>query len=289
MKLLLNLFSLLPLRVLYVLGDLFVYPLLYYIVGYRKGIVRKNLRLSFPEKSDGERKALEKRFYHHFVDLAAEVIWSYRATEDDMLAHFESVNVDKVEQWAAQKGGVIFMLGHLGNWEWTAEVQHRFKRPEMRHYNVYRKLNSRSADRMMNAVREKRSGEGSNIEKNTLLRHLVALKKAEARFTLGLIADQKPSPRNAHYWTTFLNQDTSFLDGGEVLAKKFDYVVTYVHVSSPCRGHYIARVDLITDNAPATAPNEITERFARLLEANIREQPELWLWTHNRWKWQRNR
>ena len=158
MKFCISILSLLPLRVLYFLGDIFTYPLMYYILGYRKKIVRKNLRLSFPDKSNTERKVIEKRYYHHLVDIFAEVIWSYRATEQDMLKHFESINVDKVEQWAQRKGGVIFMLGHLGNWEWTAEVQHRFKRPEMQHYNVYRKLKSSSSDKAMIAVREKRSG-----------------------------------------------------------------------------------------------------------------------------------
>ena len=288
MKTLIAIFSLLPLRVLYAIGDIFTYPLIYHICGYRKKIVRKNLRLSFPDKNETELKLIEKRFYHHLVDIFAEVIWSYRATDAEMQTHFESINVDKVEQWAQSKGGVIFMLGHLGNWEWTAEVQHRFKQPNMQHYNVYRKLKSHSADNAMTAVREKRSGVGSGIEKNSLLRQLVQLKRADAHFTLGLISDQKPSPRNAHYWTTFLNQDTSFLDGGELLAKKFDYVVTYVHMTCPKRGHYVARVDLITDDAPNTKPNEITEQFARRLEANIIEQPEMWLWSHNRWKWGRD-
>lgn len=288
MKLCISILSLLPLSFLYFMGDIFTYPLIYYILGYRKKIVRKNLRQSFPDKTEAERKVIEKRYYHHLVDIFAEVIWSYRATEKDMLQHFESVNVDKVEEWAKQKGGVIFMLGHLGNWEWTAEVQHRFTQPDMQHYNVYRKLKNDSADQAMTAVREKRSGQGSGIEKNSLLRQLVQLKKANAHFTLGLISDQKPSPRNAHYWTTFLNQETSFLDGGEMLAKKFDYVVTYVHMTCPKRGHYVARVDLITNDAPNTQPNEITEQFARRLEANIIEQPEQWLWSHNRWKWPRS-
>lgn len=287
MKTLIAIFSLLPLRVLYAIGDIFTYPLIYYVVGYRKKIVCKNIRLSFPQVDEAERRRIEKKFYHHLVDLFAEIIWSYRATEADMLKHFESVNVDKVEQWAQRKGGVIFMLGHLGNWEWTAEVQHRFINPGMQHYNVYRKLKNRSADKAMTAVREKRSGKNSGIEKNSLLRKLVELKRQEAQFTLGLISDQKPTPRNAHYWTTFLNQETSFLDGGELLAKKFDYVVTYVHMTCPKRGYYTARVDLITDDAPHTMPNEITEQFARRLEANIIEQPELWLWSHNRWKWGR--
>ena len=288
MKALISILSLLPLRLLYFIGDIFTYPLIYHILGYRKKIVRKNLRLSFPGKTDKERKVIEKGYYHHLVDIFAEVIWSYRATEADMLKHFESVNVDKVEEWAKQKGGVIFMLGHLGNWEWTAEVQHRFTQPDMQHYNVYRKLKSTGADKAMTAVREKRSGLNSGIEKNSLLRQLVLLKKADAHFTLGLISDQKPSPRNAHYWTTFLNQDTSFLDGGEMLAKKFDYVVTYVHMTCPKRGHYIARVDLITDDAANTPDNYITEQFARRLEVNIIEQPEQWLWSHNRWKWGRD-
>ncbi len=121
-------------------------------------------------------------------------------------------------------------------------------KPELQHYNVYRKLKSSGSDKAMIAVLGKRSGANSGIEKNNLLRRLVLLKKQDAHFTLGLIADQKPTPRNAHYWTTFLNQETSFLDGGEM----------------------------------------ITEQFARRLEANIIEQPQQWLWSHNRWKWNRN-
>lgn len=286
---LIKIFSFLPLGVLYALGDVLTYPILYYVVRYRRRVVAQNLRLSFPEMSDRERKALERKFYHHLVDIVAEIIWSYRASEEQMRAHFVAPNVDEVERWAQQKGGVIFMLGHLGNWEWTADVQQRFEQPNMQHYNVYRRLHNPSADSAMNAVREKRSGEGSNIEKNNLLRKLVMLmsevRSQQSAFTLGLIADQKPSPRNAHYRTTFMNQDTAFLDGGEVIARKFDLAVTYVHITSPKRGYYTAQVELITDDAPHTEPNFITEQFARRLEANIRLQPELWLWSHNRWKW----
>ena len=286
---LIKILSFLPLGALYALGDVLTYPILYYIVRYRRRVVAKNLRLSFPDMSDRERKALERKYYHHLVDIVAEIIWSYRASEEQMRAHFVAPNVDEVERWAQQKGGVIFMLGHLGNWEWTADVQHRFEQPNMQHYNVYRRLHNPSADKAMNAVREKRSGEGSNIEKNNLLRKLVMLRSAvrnqQSAFTLGLIADQKPSPRNAHYRTTFMNQDTAFLDGGEVIARKFDLAVTYVHITSPKRGYYTAQVELITDDAPHTEPNFITEQFARRLEANIRLQPELWLWSHNRWKW----
>ena len=111
------------------------------------------------------------------------------------------------------------------------------------------------------------------------------MRHADNSITIGLISDQKPSPRNAHVWTTFLHQETSFLDGGEVLARKFGYAVAYVHVESPKRGYYRARFELITDKPADTLPGDITLTYARLLEENIIQSPALWLWTHNRWKW----
>jgi KDO2-lipid IV(A) lauroyltransferase len=110
---------------------------------------------------------------------------------------------------------------------------------------------------------------------------------SDQRFTLGLISDQKVSPKNAYYRTEFLHQDTSFLGGGEVLARKMDLTVTYLHIRETSRGYYRARFELLSSNAPNTEKGEITELFARKLEEDILAQPHLWLWTHNRWKWER--
>ena len=41
--------SLLPFRLLYCIAD-FEYFMMYYVIKYRRGIVRKNLTTSFPEK-----------------------------------------------------------------------------------------------------------------------------------------------------------------------------------------------------------------------------------------------
>ena len=63
--------SLLPLRLLYAIGDL-LYLLLYYCVGYRKKVVRANLAHSFPEKSGKELKKIERRYFHHLCNLLVE-------------------------------------------------------------------------------------------------------------------------------------------------------------------------------------------------------------------------
>ena len=278
--------SRLPLPLLYFVADALVYPLMYHVVRYRRAVVAKNLRMSFPEKSAKQRRDLERQFYRRFASTIMEIIYGYRISDEEMRERFVFENVELVEELAHKNKGVFFMLGHLGNWEWIADIGKRYTDTSIKEYNVYRQQKSPSADQAMLALRLKRGG-GGCIEKKQLLRQLVAMRHADHPITIGLISDQKPSPRNAHVWTTFLNQETAFLDGGEVLARKFGYAVTYVHVESPKRGYYRARFEVITDNPAATNPTEITLAYARLLEQNILESPELWLWTHNRWKWSR--
>jgi KDO2-lipid IV(A) lauroyltransferase len=194
-------------------------------------------------------------------------------------------NVDLVEDLAQKTHGVIAYLGHMGNWEWIADLNKRFVDRSMVEYNIYRQLKNPRSNEMMLALRGKRGGEC--IEKNQLLRKLVSLRKAEHNFVLGMLSDQKPSKRSTYAWTQFLNQETAFLNGSEVLAKKFGFSAVYAHILSPKRGYYTVRFELITDNPAAMPDEEMTLRYAALLEQNIHAQPEQWLWTHNRWKWGR--
>ena len=283
---LIRIFSLLPLSVLYFLADCLIYPLLRYVVRYRLKLVRKNIRLSFPEKSPAEQLAIINAFYHHFADILVEIIYGYRASAAEMRERVVFDNIELVEELARQKHGVIAYLGHLCNWEWIADLASQFVDRSIIEYNVYRKLKNQKSNEAMLLLRAKRGGEC--VEKNSLLRKLVQLRHAEHPFVIGLIADQKPTPRNAHVWTTFLNQETSFLDGGEVLARKFDLGVVYADITCHKRGYYHVHFELITDDASSMPEDAITLAYARHLEANIHQQPARWLWTHNRWKYSRS-
>jgi len=286
MKTLISILSLLPLRVLYGIADGLIYPLMYYVVRYRRGLSYRNIRSSFPEKTEQEVLTIQKKFYHHLADVIVEIVHMYRVTDEQMLEFFH-INHEMLEEYAQKTQGVIIMLGHLGNWEYTVDTPKRFTLDGMRQYNVYRQLKSKSVDDVMKTIRERRSGEGSGIEKHNLLRHLLTIRKTGQPFCVGLISDQKPSPGNDYYWTEFLHHDTAFLGGGEVLAKKLGYTVLYAYITCPKRSHYEVKLSLITED-PANEPQyAITEEFARRLEANIQAQPEQWLWTHNRWKWNR--
>lgn len=285
MRLLIRIFSLLPLSVLYMISDIILYPLVYYVARYRLKVVRKNLRNSFPDKSHNELKNIEKKFYHHFADLIVEVVYGYRVGDEEMRERVVFENVDLVEDLASKTHGVIAYLGHMGNWEWLVDLNKRFVNLAMVEYNVYRQLKNPASDKMMLELRSKRGGEC--IEKKQLLRKLVALRRSEHPFVVGMLSDQKPSKRSSYVWTQFLNQETAFLDGSEVLAHKFGFSAVYAHICSPKRGYYRIRFEQITDDPELMQPEEMTKRYAELLEQNICAQPEQWLWTHNRWKWGR--
>ena len=266
----------------YRIADYILYPVIYYVARYRRGITEKNLRLSFPEKSDSERQQIARDFYRQFCYTIVESIYGYRIDEEEMRRRVVFEGMEEVNRLVAAAGGGIFMLAHIGNWEWMASFQ-QWLSPGVTEMNVYRRLKNRAIDRLMLAIRAKRGG--VCVEKQRILREMVRYRAEKKPVAVGLLCDQKPRPEVTRTWTMFLNQETGFLDGGEVLGRKFGYPVFYVYIIREQRGIYRTQMKLLAARPEETQEGEITTAYARLLEKNIREQPALWLWTHNRWKW----
>ena len=150
-----RIFSLLPLPILYLLADYIIYPLVRHILRYRLKLVRKNITLSFPEKSEVERSAIINAFYHHFADLLVEIIYGYRISDQEMCERVVFENMHLLEDLAHKKHGVIAYLGHMCNWEWIADVGKQFTDPSIVEYNVYRRQKNPKADQAMLLLRSK--------------------------------------------------------------------------------------------------------------------------------------
>ena len=273
-----------PLRVHYRIADGVLFPLIYYVARYRRKIVKKNLLNAFPEKTEKERQQIARAFYHQLCNTFVETIYGYRCSSEKMRQRVQIVGMDTVNQQVAAHGGVIFMLAHYGNWEWLASVQDWLE-PGVTELNVYRQQKNKTIDRLMLAIRAQRGG--ALVEKKQILRELIRYRAEKKPVTVGLICDQKPRPEVTRTWMTFLHQETGFLDGGEMLAKKFGYPVFYPHITRADRGYYHIELKTLSLDPAKTKEGEITEAYARALENNIIEQPELWLWTHNRFKWKK--
>lgn len=273
--------SILPFGVLYALSDFF-YVILYYVISYRKKVAYTNLRNAFPEKSEADIKLLAKDVYRYTCDLFLETFKVLTISERDMLKHC-SLNADSVkllDKLAAENRSIVLVMGHHGNWEWIGHTLNILAKHQV--YAIYKPIKNARFDKLMYNMRS-RFGIRLIAMKDTLRTMLSA--KEELNATI-FIADQAPVPETA-YWTTFLNQDTPVFKGTEAIAKKMNYPVVYISARRVKRGYYELQLELLTDKPLETAPGEITELHTKRLERGIIKQPEIWLWSHKRWKHKR--
>jgi KDO2-lipid IV(A) lauroyltransferase len=274
----LYLLSLLPFPLLYLFSD-FVYFLMYYVLGYRKEVVYTNLRNAFPEKTEAELLLIRKNFYKYLCDLFLETFKTLTISPAEakrrcvMSPQAEAIfaNYD-----AAQKS-VIIVMGHFGNWEWSGNAFSLTCKQQL--YVIYHPLSNTYFDRLMYDMRS-RFGTKLIAMRDTY-KDMIRFKD-EVNAT-AFIADQTPSPEHA-YWTTFLNQDTPVFWGTEKIARKVNYPVVYSSVKRIRRGYYEIQAEVLFDSPRNTFDGEISEAHTRKLEREIQAQPEIWLWSHRRWK-----
>lgn len=275
------LLSLLPLRLLYLLSNLLFY-LAYYVVKYRRKVVRKNLSSSFPTKSLLEIIQIEKRFYAFFCDYIVETLKFASMSKKQIKRRMTFEGVESMEQQMAATGqSVVVYLGHYGNWEWITSLGLHVH-PEHLAGQIYHPLENKTADKLFLKLRG-RCGTESITMANTL-RRIITLRKEKKPFIIGFISDQAPLPNSIHHWLDFLRHDTSVFTGTEKIAKQTNSLVYYAHVSRPKRGYYHCKFELLTDKPQEHPDFEITDQYFAKLAETIEAAPHYWLWSHNRWK-----
>lgn len=277
------LLSLAPFSVLYAVSS-GVYFLLYRVLGYRKEVVFTNLRNSFPERSEEEIRKIADGFYRYLCDIFLETFKTLTISREEMLrrCRFEPASKKLIDDLAAANRNVVLVMGHFGNWEWGGNTFSMESKQQL--YVIYHPLSNKYFDGLMYRMRT-RFGSKLIAMKDTF--RVMAAQRKELNAT-AFIADQAPRPETA-YWTTFLHQDTPVFWGTEKISKKLGYPVVYIKISRLRRGYYEMTAEMLVPEPSAMAEGEILERFTRKLEADIREQPEIWLWSHRRWKHKRPR
>jgi KDO2-lipid IV(A) lauroyltransferase len=268
----------LPFTLLYKLSDFFYYLLK--ISGYRKKVIVKNLKNSFPQKSGAEIESITQNYYRYLSDLVLETLKTLKMTKEEAIAHCHFKNTEWLEKLYAEKRSIIVVMGHYGNWEWAGPA---FTLSTKFQLNViYRPLSNTYFEKMMTGMRTKFGTRITPV--NLTLREMVATRN-EITAT-ALVADQTATPDNA-YWTTFLHQDTAVYVGPEKLAKKFNYPVVYMNAKRIRRGYYEVTPELLFAEPKNTVDGQICESFMQRLEQEIQNDPTTWLWSHRRWKHQR--
>ena len=274
---LLYLTSSLPFSFLYMLSN-FAYFVLYHIIGYRRKVVRQNLANSFPEKTPEERKVIERKFFRFLPDLMVEALKMRTITRDQMLKRMDFVNPEVITDFLGQGRPVVILTAHYGNWEWGIyRLGIMTEKPVL---IIYKPLTNKKFDRIFNEVRS-RFGALMVPMKQTLRQ---VMKHRDQPHLSVFVADQAPPYQGSDYAVEFLNQPTLVFTGAGRIAQKLDAPMVYCHIDRVRRGYYSCRFTILTDRPNDFTVHELADQYNQFTEEIIRNKPELWLWSHNRWK-----
>lgn len=270
--------SILPFRLLYLFSD-GLYVLIYHVIGYRKKVVNSNLRLVFPDKSETEIKRIRKVFYHHLCDMIVESVKSMTISEAEMKKRFTFSNVELLQDIENTGKSIALMCAHYGSWEWIFILQNHMNN---KGYAVYKRLANRYFDKLVRRIRAKYNS--FLITTKETIPTLMKAKVNRESFTCGFVSDQSPRLDKAYYWNKFMGINVPVHTGAEMLAKRLDMAVVFFKVKRLKRGYYKTTFETISLNPKEYEDYKITDIFLKLVEAQIHEAPEYYLWTHKRWK-----
>lgn len=270
--------SLLPWRVMYFIGD-GIYVLVYYIFGYRKEVVTKNLLIAFPEKTAQERTRIAKDFYHNFIDTFIETVKlisiSPKEFDKRCIRNIDNINALKVTGQSVQ-----LHSGHFFNWEFVnlgmgKSLSYPF-------IGVFQPLSNKAFNRLIIKLRSKFG---------TILVPVPEFRTSFHQYTkepyaLGLVADQNPSNPNNAYWIPFFGKMAPFVKGPEKGAKRMNTAVVMVEFYKIKRGYYKIESTVLTTTPKEFAEGEITKKLIEYIEGCVRRNPANYLWSHRRWKFE---
>jgi KDO2-lipid IV(A) lauroyltransferase len=273
--------SRLPLPLLYLLAWP-VYLMLYYVAGYRKAVVRQNLTRAFPDRSVREVTILAKKFYLQLVQVAFEILKTRHMSAADIQQRVRVTNADLVREYSNNyRDSVIMLAIHQGNWEW---MLHGVKLAlDIPIDPVYKPLHNKALDELIFEIRSQFGSRPIPLAMATrdILRH-----RREFRLFV-MVADQAPIPSERSYWTSFLNGDAAFYQGGETIARMTGFPVLFAQCRRRARGYYEVEFKEVARPPYTEEDQRITRRYVQLAEEAIRSEPESWLWSNRRWKRQR--
>ncbi len=270
--------SLFPLRILYWIAD-FIYILLYYVFGYRKKVVKENLAGAFPEKNDLDRRSIAKKFYRNLADSFVETIKLISASDQFIMSHFKGDY--SLFHTLYEKGKKCQIhSGHHFNWEY-ANVALPLSIP-YKLLTVYMPVQSAVFEKIFMRLRSKT---GAIMLPATNMRAAI-LPHRNTIYALGLVADQNAGNPSSGWWIHFFGKPAPFVKAPESGARRGNIPLIFSHFVKERRGYYRIYFKLAEEEPASTLPGELTVRYVRFLEEVIRENPDMWLWSHRRWKWE---
>lgn len=277
---LMKILSSIPFGILYILSD-GIYYLLYYVVRYRRRIVRKNLVESFPEKSEQEIVEIEKKFYHFFTDNILESLKMTTISPKEISRRMKFKNLEAVNSVMKNGKFIALYMGHYGNWEWVSSLPLHMENGAIG-VQIYHELRNKKMNKLV--LRNRGRMGAINVEMRQTVRYIKEMVSSNKIGAVGFIADQSPKKREVRHFLPFLHHNIPVLTGTEKIIKHFGFEAWFLDVKRVKRGYYEAEFVKMHDDPQSLPDFELTALYYKMLEEMIKSRPELYLWSHNRFK-----
>jgi KDO2-lipid IV(A) lauroyltransferase len=248
------------------------------VLRLRRGLILKNLKLAFPEKTDAERVAIGRASMKNFALTAMEF---FRAQGTDIAARIEMKGLEHVRRALDRGQGVYILCFHLGNWEAMGAAVTRHVAPA---YVLVKKVGSSSVDRFVSELREKngfltvkrrKKGDGYAAIKEILARNEI----------VGFVMDQaRPGEPKLPFFGHPAKTNTSLA----AIRQRVPAPVmpSYIVRTGPSQHviEFFPEIELTDSGDAAKDVLEHSTRFNAVVESYIRRSPEQYFWMHDRWK-----
>lgn len=196
----------------------------------------------------------------------------------------EKVKVDGaeyLEQAYAEGRGVIMATGHFGNWELLGATVGLHGYPMM---SIARKQNNGAMDRFINEYREM---VGQKVAYNRGENEVLALSRMmKEKKLLGILFDQDTNDVGVRI--KLFGKEVITPAGPAVFSRMFKAPILPIFMHYDADGSCRAKI-YPPLYAPKTRDKEqdlfvVTEKLIKILETEIRANPPMWFWVHDRWK-----
>lgn len=275
------LISILPFRVFYWLSDV-LYFLIYYIIGYRKKVVRANLAMALPHLNNEERLIVEKRSYQHLCDMFLEMTKTLTISPEEMSKRFTITNIEVIKEYEKKGKSIMLIASHYASWEWLITLNQKLS---FQGVAIYKKLANKYFDKLVIDIRSKYNTK--LVPTNKTIPLISVNQKNGIPCVYGFASDQSPKTDRIFHWKNFMGIEVPVHTGPEMLAKKYDMTVIFAKVKKVKRGYYELTIIPLSDNPNSVPEFGITDAYIKEVEKQILEAPEYYFWTHKRWKHRR--
>jgi KDO2-lipid IV(A) lauroyltransferase len=266
-----------PLWLIYWLSATF-YFFIRYIIPYRKKVVISNIANSFPDISEAEQNDISKKFYRYLARMFGESVKNLTISKTEHQKRMKVINPEIMDELYKEGKNVLLISSHYNNWELLINGQ-----PIMfphKAIGIGMPLSNKFWDKKLN---ERRERFGMKVVNAGNYRDVINAYEDELTATL-ILNDQSPAKNENCYWTTFLNQETAFYFGAEIMANQMNSAVVNASIYHVKKGYYEIELKLITKDPKKEEYGFITQSYIDILEQDIKDNPEYWLWSHKRWK-----